>query len=54
MKFIKKNILTAVFFSAFAILLGGALISCSNGSSSSDDDDDDYGTKIYSDSVTFS
>lgn len=23
MKFIKKNILTAVFFSAFAILLGG-------------------------------
>lgn len=33
---------------------GGALISCSNGSSSSDDDDDDYGTKIYSDSVTFS
>lgn len=33
---------------------GGALISCSNGSSSSDDDDDDYGTKIYSESVTFS
>lgn len=28
MKFIKKNIFTAVFFSAFAILLGGALISC--------------------------
>lgn len=54
MKFIKKNILTAVFFSAFAILLGGALISCSNGSSSSDDNDDDYGTKIYSESVTFS
>lgn len=54
MKFIKKNIFTAVFFSAFAILLGGALISCSNGSSSSDDDDDDYGTKIYSESVTFS
>lgn len=56
MKFIKKNILTAVFFSAFAILLGGALISCSNGSSSSDEDDDEssYGTKIYSESVTFS
>lgn len=54
MKFIKKNILTAVFFSVFAILLGGALISCSNGSSSSDDDDDYYGTKIYSESVTFS
>lgn len=55
MKFIKKNILTAVFFSAFAILLGGALISCSNGSSSSDDDDESsYGTKIYSESVTFS
>ena len=54
MKFIRKNILTAVFFSAFAILLGGAVISCSNGSSSSDDEDDDYGTKIYSDSVTFS
>lgn len=34
---------------------GGALISCSNGSSSSDDDDESlYGTKIYSDSVTFS
>lgn len=33
---------------------GGALISCSNGSSSSDDDDDYYGTKIYSESVTFS
>ena len=35
---------------------GGALISCSNGSSSSDDDDDEssYGTKIYSESVTFS
>lgn len=55
MKFIKKNILTAVFFSAFAILLGGAVISCSNGSSSSDDDDESsYGTKIYSESVTFS
>lgn len=55
MKFIKKNILTAVFFSAFAILLGGAIISCSNGSSSSDDDDESsYGTKIYSESVTFS
>ena len=56
MKFIKKNILTAVFFSVFAILLGGALISCSNGSSSSDEDDDEssYGTKIYSESVTFS
>lgn len=56
MKFIRKNILTAVFFSAFAILLGGALISCSNGSSSSDEDDDEssYGTKIYSESVTFS
>jgi len=55
MKFIRKNILTAVFFSAFAILLGGALISCSNGSSSSDDDDESlYGTKIYSESVTFS
>lgn len=56
MKFIKKNILTAVFFSAFAILLGGALISCSNGSSSSDENDDEssYGTKIYSESVTFS
>lgn len=56
MKFIKKNIFTAVFFSAFAILLGGALISCSNGSSSSDEDDDEssYGTKIYSESVTFS
>ena len=54
MKFIKKNILTAVFFSAFAILLGGALISCSNGSSSSDDDDESsYGTKIYSESLTF-
>ena len=54
MKFIKKNILTAVFFSAFAILLGGALISCSNGSSSSDDEDESsYGTRIYSDSVTF-
>ena len=54
MKFIKKNILTAVFFSAFAILLGGAVISCSNGSSSSDDDDESsYGTKIYSESVTF-
>lgn len=34
---------------------GGALISCSNGSSSSDDDDESsYGTKIYSESVTFS
>ena len=35
---------------------GGALISCSNGSSSSDEDDDEssYGTKIYSESVTFS
>lgn len=56
MKFIKKNILTAVFFSVFAILLGGALISCSNGSSSSDEDGDEssYGTKIYSESVTFS
>lgn len=55
MKSIKKNILTAVLFSAFAILLGGALISCSNGSSSSDDDDESsYGTKIYSESVTFS
>ena len=56
MKFIRKNILTAVFFSAFAILLGGALISCSNGSSSSDEDGDEssYGTKIYSESVTFS
>lgn len=55
MKFIKKNIFTAVFFSAFAILLGGALISCSNGNSSSDDDDESsYGTKIYSESVTFS
>lgn len=55
MKFIKKNILTAVFFSVFAILLGGALISCSNGSSSSNDDDESsYGTKIYSESVTFS
>lgn len=55
MKFIRKNILTAVFFSVFAILLGGALISCSNGSSSSDDDDESsYGTKIYSESVTFS
>lgn len=56
MKFIKKNILTAVFFSVFAILLGGALISCSNGSSSSDEDDNEssYGTKIYSESVTFS
>ncbi len=33
---------------------GGALISCSNGSSSSDDDDESsYGTKIYSESVTF-
>lgn len=34
---------------------GGALISCSNGSSSSDEDDDEssYGTKIYSESVTF-
>lgn len=54
MKFIRKNILTAVFFSAFAILLGGALISCSNGSSSSDEDDESsYGTKIYSESVTF-
>lgn len=53
MKFIKKNILTAVFFSAFAILLGGAVISCSNGSSSSDDDDDYYGTKIYSENITF-
>lgn len=54
MKFIKKNILTAVFFSAFAILLGGAVISCSNGSTSSDDDDESsYGTKIYSESVTF-
>lgn len=31
MKFIRKKILTAVFFSVFAILLGGALISCSNG-----------------------
>lgn len=56
MKFIRKNILTAVFFSVFAILLGGAIISCSNGSSSSDEDDDEssYGTKIYSESVTFS
>lgn len=55
MKFIRKNILTAVFFSVFAILLGGALISCSNGSSSSNDDDESsYGTKIYSESVTFS
>lgn len=55
MKFITKNIFTAVFFSAFAILLGGALISCSNGSSSSDEDDDEssYRTKIYSNSVTF-
>ena len=55
MKFIRKNILTAVFFSVFAILLGGALISCSNGSSSSDENDDEssYGTKIYSESVTF-
>lgn len=55
MKFIRKNILTAVFFSVVAILLG-ALISCSNGSSSSDEDDDEssYGTKIYSESVTFS
>lgn len=35
---------------------GGALISCSNGNSSSDEDDDEssYGTKIYSESVTFS
>ena len=35
---------------------GGALISCSNGSSSSyeDDDESSYGTKIYSESVTFS
>lgn len=34
---------------------GGALISCSNGNSSSDDDDESsYGTKIYSESVTFS
>lgn len=34
---------------------GGALISCSNGSSSSDENDDEssYGTKIYSESVTF-
>lgn len=33
----------------------GALISCSNGSSSSDEDDESsYGTKIYSESVTFS
>ncbi|UKI54742.1 MAG: hypothetical protein L6V90_08730 [Treponema succinifaciens] len=55
MKFIRKNILTAVFFSVFVILLGGALISCSNGSSSSDEDDESsYGTKIYSESVTFS
>ncbi|WP_288569537.1 hypothetical protein [uncultured Treponema sp.] len=56
MKFIRKNILTAVFFSVFAILLGGALISCSNGSSTSDEDDNEssYGTKIYSESVTFS
>lgn len=54
MKSIKKNILTAVFFSALTILLGGALISCSNGSSSSDDDDESsYGTKIYSESVIF-
>lgn len=55
MKFIRKNILTAVFFSVFAILLGGALISCSNGSSSSDENDDEstYGKKIYSNSVTF-
>lgn len=35
-------------------LWGGALISCSNGSSSSDDDNESsYGTKIYSESVTF-
>lgn len=35
--------------------MGGALISCSNGSSSSDEDDESsYGTKIYSESVTFS
>ena len=55
MKFIKKNIFTVIFFSALTILLGGALISCSNGSSSSDDDDESsYGTKIYSESVTFS
>ena len=55
MIFIRKNILTAVFFSVFAILMGGALISCSNGSSSSDEDDESsYGTKIYSESVTFS
>lgn len=34
---------------------GGALISCSNGSSSSDEDNESsYGTKIYSESVTFS
>lgn len=34
---------------------GGALISCSNGSSSSDENDESsYGTKIYSESVTFS
>lgn len=34
---------------------GGAIISCSNGSSSSDDDDESsYGTKICSESVTFS
>lgn len=26
MKFIRKNILTAVFFSVFAILLGGAFL----------------------------
>ena len=56
MKSIKKNIFTAIFFSALTILLAFvALISCSNGSSSSDDDDESsYGTKIYSKSLTFS
>lgn len=57
MKFIRKNILTAVFFFSLCNSSGGgALISCSNGSSSSDEDDDEssYGTKIYSESVTFS
>lgn len=53
MKFIRKNILTAVFFSVFAILLGGHSFLVAS-SSSDEDDESSYGTKIYSESVTFS
>lgn len=54
MKFIRKNILTAVFFSVFAILLGGGHSFLVASSSSDEDDESSYGTKIYSESVTFS